>query len=280
MSLKKLQRSKARIALIDADSVLYASALRAERKDEEGTILQVLSFSQVLADVTKRLEELVDDINADDAIVCLSVGRSFRYDIWADYKANRRALRKPPMLNELKDALIEQRKPFGVLAIPGLEADDICGISSTALQRANLREPVIVSIDKDMLTVPGLSYSWLRADDGIVEVSPAAADKAHLIQTLMGDVVDGYHGCPGIGKGKAAKLLAGDDASYADVLTTFLNKGLTEKDCLTQARLAYILRDNNWNSSKREIELWQPEPNARPQTVKLHPAIPEGATLH
>lgn len=289
---RALGNSRARIALIDADSVLYASCLAAERKDDNGDYIQTLTLEECFRDTAKRLEKLVDDTDADDAIICLSIGRSFRYDILASYKANRHDLRKPPLLNDLKDLLIERRKPFGVLAIAGLEADDICGISSTALQRANLREPLIVSIDKDMRTVPGLSYSWMREDEGIVECSPAEADRAHLIQTLMGDVVDGYHGCPGIGKAKAAKIidreiddgshewsLVGADLWFA-VLEAFKAKGLTANDALTQARLAYILRDTNWNSAKREIQLWQPSAKAKPQYVKLHPNVPEGASIH
>lgn len=289
MSLKKLDNSRARIALIDADSVLYASCLAAERKDDNGDYIQTLTLEECFRDTAKRLERLVDDTDADDAIICLSIGRSFRYDILASYKANRHDLRKPPLLNDLKDLLIERRKPFGVLAISGLEADDICGISSTALQRANLREPLIVSIDKDMRTVPGLSYSWMREDEGIVECSEYDAARAHFIQTLMGDAVDGYHGCPGIGKAKAAKLwddYASEEADYRGlgpwdgILDTFEAKGLTANDALTQARLAYILRDTNWNSAKREIQLWQPSAKAKPQYVKLHPNVPEGASIH
>lgn len=294
MSLSKFVKSRARIALIDADSVLYATALRAERKDDEGNYMQVLSMKECLLDIRQRLEKLVDDVDADDAIVCLSIGRSFRYDISATYKANRAGFRKPPLLGELKDSLIKSRKPFGVLAIAGLEADDICGISSTALQRANLREPVIVSIDKDLLTVPGLVYSWMREDDGIVAVSPEEADRAHLIQTLMGDVVDGYKGCPGIGKCKAAKLVntaysgasglptgTGLVAAWACVAEAFAERGLGQNEALTQARLAYIIRDIDWNVTSREITLWQPPGSAlgSPAKVRLRD-LPEGVTLH
>ncbi len=250
--------------------MIYAAALASEKVDDEGDYIKTRPFTEAYQDVITRLEKLVDDIDASDAIVCLSKGRSFRYALEPTYKSNRANLCKPALVEPLKDELIERRKPFGVLAIPGLEADDICGISSTALQRADLREPVIVSIDKDMQTVPGLSYSWLREDDGIVETTEQQADMRHLVQTLMGDPVDGYAGCPGIGKARATKALTGVEDLWATVLSVFADRDLGAHYALTQARLAYILRDSNWDITKREIKLWQPPSvTAAHETMRL-----------
>lgn len=274
MLLKSLQGSRARIALIDADSVLYAEALSAE-KQLDGQYIQTKTIQECLSEVTSRLSALVEAVEADDAIVCLSKGKCFRYKLEANYKSNRIGVRKPPLVEELKDILLHRRKPFGVLAVPGLEADDICSISSTALQRADLREPIIVSIDKDMRCVPGLSYSWMREDDGIVETSETKADYLHMVQTLMGDPVDGYSGCPGIGRAKARKLLDGV-ADWAVVLDAYSKKGLDSSYALTQARLAYILRDTDWDIIKREISLWLPRGSDAPrETLRLVNVQPE-----
>jgi DNA polymerase-1 len=63
---------------------------------------------------------------------------------------------------------------------------------------------IIISQDKDMQTIP--TQVWRKGD--LVTVTEAEADYYHMFQTLIGDITDGYKGCPGIGKVKAEKLLA------------------------------------------------------------------------
>jgi DNA polymerase-1 len=80
-----------------------------------------------------------------------------------------------------------------------------------------------------------------------------------MFQTLVGDTSDGYKGCPGVGKVKAEKLLAGNDKLYWEIVrATFEKAGLTEQDALTQARLARILRFSDWDNEKKEPILWSP----------------------
>lgn len=295
-TLKTLAGSRARVALIDADSVLYAVACGAEAKmSDPDEYIQLKDEGECLHEVHRRFEELVDQIEADDAIVCLSVTRSFRCTILPTYKANRAGLRKPTMLPRLRQLVSEKRKPFGVLTVPGLEADDVCGISSTALQKSDLREPIIVSIDKDMRSVPGLSWSWYgksRYEEPVViETSIGEADRMHMLQTLMGDPVDGYTGCPFIGRVKAALLLDGvkEVSQWWDaVVNAYGRKGLSADDALTQARVARILRDTDWNSERKEISLWVPPPTAsRPSlprsvisTISSGPPSPLDRVLH
>jgi DNA polymerase-1 len=138
---------------------------------------------------------------------------------------------------------------------------------------AGLREPVVVSIDKDMRSVPGLVYSPMKADEGIMEITESAADRAHFYQTLIGDPVDGYTGCPGVGPIKANKILdqcqhASLGAQWAFVEGAFMSRGMTPKYALTQARVARILRWSDWDATKRDLTLWSPEGSA-PEVVPL-----------
>jgi len=277
VTLNKLANSKARFALIDSDSVLYAVALgsvmisKGTGEDGADEVFQVKDGMECYREVVSRLETLVQEVGAEDALICLTPpGKSYRYDLLPTYKANRKNVKAPDVLLPLK-ALIAKHKPFGVLAVRGLEADDICGITQGSLQRANLREPVIVSIDKDMLQIPGLNYSWMSAArNGTVgelhEVTGFAGDRMHLYQTLVGDVVDNYTGCPGIGPVKADKILNGSMEAHGElcwkwVMDAFKKKGLDESYALTQARVARILRDTDWNPKLKEVTLWTPPPN-------------------
>ncbi|MCM5691598.1 hypothetical protein GOA89_00395 [Sinorhizobium meliloti] len=65
------------------------------------------------------------------------------------------------------------------------------------------------SQDKDMLTSPGKLY---RGGE-VIDVSPGEARYNWVMQTLTGDVTDGYPGLKGMGPVKAAKVLdkAGPD---------------------------------------------------------------------
>lgn len=271
---KKMAKSRGRFALIDADSVLYAVALSSELISKgsgeggEDEFFQVKDGQECYREVVSRLETLVQEVHAEDALICLTPpGKCYRYDLLPSYKANRATYRRPKILIDLQ-ALVASRKPFNTLAVRGLEADDICGISSTSLQKAGVREPVIVSIDKDMLQIPGLNYSWMAAArTGTVgqvnEVTDFEADRMHLYQTLVGDVVDNYTGCPGIGPKKADKLLNECVATQGEldwrwVLEAFKKKGFSKNYALTQARVARILRDTDWNPKHKEVTLWTP----------------------
>lgn len=269
-----MANSKGRFALIDADSILYAVALGSELKspktgiDGEDEFFQVKDVGECYREVVSRLEAVTQEVRAEDALICLTPpGKSYRYALLPSYKANRKAIRRPEVLVPLQ-AMVAERKPFRVLAVRGLEADDICGISSTSLQKAKVREPIIVSIDKDMLQIPGLNYSWLTAARtqtvGVVhEVSGFEADRMHLYQTLIGDVVDNYTGCPGVGPKKAMRLLESCVASQGEldwrwIVEAFRKKGFSEEYALTQARVARILRDTDWDHERKEVTLWMP----------------------
>lgn len=267
-----------RIALIDADSVLYAAAcsseMRAKAQGDEGEDMwfETRSLSQTYREVVANLEKLVDAVKADDGIVALTTTHCFRYQLLPTYKANRSGGHRPAHLADLQ-RLVQEKRPFGVLAVKGLEADDICGISSGQLQKAGLREPVIVSIDKDMRQVPGLTYSWRDPSPHVYEVTEEEADRAHLYQTLVGDMVDNYTGCPGIGKVRATKLLdecahASKAAQWGWVEGAFLSHGTSKEYALTQARVSRILRHTDWDPIQKDVLLWHP-PGGSPSPLRL-----------
>lgn len=118
-------------------------------------------------------------------------------------------------------------------------------------------ERVIVSIDKDLKQIPGLLSS-----DGktIQEVNKAQADYWFLIQTLAGDLTDGYSGCPGIGVKTAEKLLDIKVPlvdNWARVVKAYKKKDYLDGEILQQARVARILRHGEYDHITGAVKLWK-----------------------
>jgi DNA polymerase-1 len=142
-------------------------------------------------------------------------------------------------------------------AFPGLEADDVMGVLATHPKTVRESQPIIISQDKDMQTIP--TQVWRQGE--LINVTEEMADYYHMFQTLVGDTSDGYKGCPGVGKVKAEKILGSRDAMltmWQSVVFAYEKAGLTEQDALTQARLARILRWGDWDNTKKEPILWSP----------------------
>jgi DNA polymerase-1 len=201
----------------------------------------------VKQDVEDYLKWITERLEASDARLCLSDTTNFRKDISDTYKGNRSWMKRPVVLRPLREWLISEK---GAIVYPTLEGDDVMGILATQ----DDTDTIIVSLDKDMKTIPGRFY---RSEaDGVINISTEEADYYHLYQTLIGDVSDGYKGCPGIGAAKAKKLLD-DTPTWDAVVSTFEKAGLTEEDALQQARLARILRSSDYPDG--QVKLWSPQ---------------------
>ena len=133
------------------------------------------------------------------------------------------------------------------------------GLTEKSLAENNVAEErVIVSRDKDLLTVPGLHGSPSGA---LRRVSADDAATAHLAQCLSGDAADGYPGCPGIGPKRARRILDAAppfaEARWRAVVEVYATAGKDEADALLQARLARVLRAGEIDAEGRPI-LWRP----------------------
>jgi DNA polymerase-1 len=131
-----------------------------------------------------------------------------------------------------------------------MEADDLIGIMCTQAPKTT----IALSGDKDFATLPITWYNFLR--DELVTLTKEEANKNHLIQTLMGDATDGYQGLKGVGPKTAVKLLDKHGWDWEAIVKIYESKDMTEEDALLTARLAYILRTENFKDGK--IILWQP----------------------
>jgi DNA polymerase-1 len=272
-----------RVLLIDADIIAYkAAASQQTTVDWNGDGVRSVSsdLAECAAIAKEELDFYMDTLKADSLVICLSDDfQNFRNKVDPTYKTNRSSSIRPeelyPMKDWLKDAYPSRR-------IGTLEADDILGMMATEPNTGE--ERVMVSMDKDLKTIPGLLYRPQEPHKGIQTITLEAADRYHLLQTLIGDATDGYSGCPGVGPVAAEFVLSGrlwmetprllrsgprkglevkewvfnegHDNIWACVVSAYTRAGLTEADALRQARLARILRHGDWDGGK--VRLWEP----------------------
>lgn len=245
------------IALMDGDIFAYEIAAAAEEPVNWGDGLWTLhSFEEPAeARLLERIDSLAEKANADRIIVALSDSDNWRNDVLPSYKENRVGKRKPILLKHLKALLEDSYETF---IRPSLEADDVLGILATWPKLKG--EKVIVTKDKDLQTIPGLHLKTNDLETGVFDVDPDTADYWHLVQTLTGDVTDGYRGCPGIGIKRAEKMLqeVAPEERWDVVLSAFEKAKLSEEEALVQARVARICRASDYDFNRKRVKLWTP----------------------
>jgi 5'-3' exonuclease len=249
-----------RTILIDADVLAYQSAAACEVATDwgEGYWTWHCDINEVKHAIITGIEKAVQTLNGNDYRLCLtdSAG-NFRRSVLPTYKGNRANVKKPLVLRAIRQWLIDD---LGAYFRPGLEGDDCLGILHTMGMKG---ETVVLSIDKDMKTVPGLFCRDLSTEE-IVSISESEADYWHLFQTLTGDATDGYSGCPGIGPKKAEAILAPWDAEvdvatmWKQIVKVYEKAGLSEEEALVQARVARILRASDYDFNNKRPILWTP----------------------
>jgi DNA polymerase-1 len=240
-------------AAIDTDILLYRAALAAETEIEWGS--DVWSLFTDLKDAKQAFQHQVDVITSklgvSDYVCCLSDhSNNFRKVVDPTYKSNRKGTRKPVGYVALCDWVEDNFRTF---RRPKIEADDCMGILATKPE--NVGHCIIVSDDKDMKTVPGKLYRPMS--DERLDISEADADRFFYTQVCVGDPVDGFKGIPGIGPKKAEQIL-GTRPHWGAVEQAYIKAGMTRDDAIQQARLARILRWEDWHEEIQEVRLWQP----------------------
>jgi len=199
-----------RLVLIDGSSYLYR-AFHA---------LPPLSNAQgeptgALFGVVNMLRATLKERPAYVAFVVDAPGKTFRDDLYDQYKANR-----PPMPDELRSQVdpmcrIVEALGISILRIPGVEADDVIG--TLALQGLSRELEVTISTgDKDFaqLVRPGIELvntmtgSRMDSDAAVMDKFGVRADQIVDLLALMGDSVDNVPGVEKCGPKTAARWLA------------------------------------------------------------------------
>jgi DNA polymerase-1 len=199
---------------------------------------------------TKMVMKLVDDTDAEHIAVIFDRARkTFRNDIYADYKANR-----PPPPEDLIpqfDLVRDATRALNVACVDmgGFEADDLIATYARLAIEAGA-DVTIVSSDKDMMQLvrPGVVMMDAMKDkiigpDEVMEKFGVEPDKVIEVQALAGDSSDNVPGVSGIGVKTAAQLIN----EYGDLETLLERAGEIKqpkrrKNLINEAELARISR--------------------------------------
>lgn len=203
--------------------------------------------------VNTKIKNIKRDCGTKQHRMFLSTSYCFREDVATlrPYKGNRADAPKPVHYQAIRDHLLNR---WGAELVDGYEADDLLAIEYDP------RNEIIASIDKDMLQVPGKHFVWNKPEgQQIINITEEQGLYNLYVQILAGDLTDNIPGCPGIGMGKAAKLLCPNDTEqemYAAALSVYEERWpedseLSPREAMHEtAKLVYILRgwDDNWEA--------------------------------
>ncbi|MEA2116858.1 DNA polymerase I [Halovibrio sp. HP20-50] len=211
--------ARAPIVLVDGSSYLYRAfhalpPLTTSNGQPTGAVKGVLNM----------LKRLIKDYpESPMAVVFDAPGKTFRDELYSDYKAHR-----PPMPDDLRSQIAPLHacvKALGLplLCIEGVEADDVIGTLAHHATQAG-RDAVISTGDKDMAQLVNAHITLVNTmkdetlDEAGVE-EKFGLPPALIIDflALMGDKVDNIPGVPGVGEKTAIGLLQGMDGGLETI---------------------------------------------------------------
>lgn len=199
------------LILIDGSSYLYRAFHAYPGTMSNGDIP-----TNAVYGVVNMLRSMMRQFASDRiAVVFDAKGKTFRDDMYPEYKANR-----PPMPDDLRcqiEPLHNVIRAMGLplICIPGVEADDVIG--TLAYQASQEGMPVLISTgDKDMaqlvddnITLINTMTNVVMDREGVVEKFGIPPELIIDYLALMGDKVDNIPGVPGVGDKTATALLQG-----------------------------------------------------------------------
>jgi DNA polymerase-1 len=234
------------IVLVDGSSYLFRAYhalpfLTNKQGEPTGAILGVINM----------LKKLPVKYNTEHvAVIFDAKGKSFRNDIYSEYKANRKS-----MDDELRVQIqplheIIKKMGFPLIVVDGVEADDVIGTLAKDLEKEDCRV-VISTGDKDMAQLVDEkvvlfdSMKNVTTDvDGVVEKYGVCPDQIIDYLALMGDKSDNIPGVPSVGPKTAVKWLD----LYENIEGVIANQdkikgkvGEKLRDNIEQLRLSYTL---------------------------------------
>ena len=253
---------------MDGSSYLYRAFhalpdLRTTKGEPTGALRGVLSM-------LRRL--VIDDKPDYFAVVFDAPGKTFRDDLYADYKANRTAM--PDDLARQIEPIYELVRAHGwpLLMVERVEADDVIGTLARQAKGAGI-ETTISTSDKDLaqlvesgVTLVNTMTNERLDQEGVVAKFGVRPDQVIDLLTLTGDSVDNVPGVAKVGQKTAAKWLAQYETldnliAHAGEVTGVVGDNLRSAlEWLPQGRKLLTVRcDCELSSAVTDLTLQEPE---------------------
>lgn len=261
------------LILVDGSSYLYRAFFASQQADLRTSTGLPSGAVRVMANMMRSLRKQYPDCHV--AVVFDAKGKTFRDDIYPEYKANRASM--PDDLRSQVAPIHQMIKAMGFpfLMVEGVEADDVIG--TLARQATEKQLPVLISTgDKDMAQLVSDHVTLIdtmkdvKTDrEGVIEKFGVPPELIIDYLALMGDKVDNIPGMTGVGEKTALALLQGigsidEIAANLDKVAalgfrgskTFADKFREQEE---QVRLSYVLAtiktDVALEQSLEELEL-------------------------
>ncbi len=199
------------LILVDGSSYLYRAYyapphLTNSKGEATGAVYGVINMLRSLLKQYKP-EQM--------AVVFDAKGKTFRNDMYAEYKAHR-----PPMPDDLRSQIEPLHRIIRALGLPlvsisGVEADDVIG--TIAAQASKEGRAVLISTgDKDMaqlvdgnITLINTMTNTILGPDEVTEKFGVGPELIIDLLALQGDKADNIPGLPGVGEKTALAMLQG-----------------------------------------------------------------------
>lgn len=231
--------------------------------------------------VTNMLRRLVADYQPEVMVVVFDAkGKTFRDDIYKEYKSNR-----PPMPDDMRSQIeplhqLVQSMGMPLMIVPGVEADDVIGTLAVQASKAGFKT-VISTGDKDMAQLVNDKVSLINTMNNTVMDEPAVLDKfgvkpSQIIDylALVGDTSDNIPGVPSCGPKTAAKWLAANESLDDVIKNADSVKGkIGEK---LRASIEFLPMSYELATIKTDVEL----PNGIDELKLKEPDVEALATLY
>ena len=264
--------SDGKIVLVDGSSYLYRAyhalpKLTSSRGEPTGAIHGVLNM----------IARLMAEEGTEHFVVVFDApGKTFRDDLYPEYKANRDAM--PDDLREQIQPLLDTIPAMGLplLRIEGVEADDVIGTLSRQAAAAGM-DVLISTGDKDMaqlvndrVTIVNTMTGAVLDRDGVKEKFDVFPEQIIDWLALVGDSSDNIPGVPKVGAKTAAKWL--NEYGTAD--------GIVENAEAIKGKVGESLRDNlEQLSLSRELATIRQDVELGDEPAELKRATPDNDSL-
>ncbi|MGB0205626.1 MAG: DNA polymerase I [Neptuniibacter sp.] len=207
------QPSNSPLILVDGSSYLYRAFFASQQADLRNSAGIPTGAIRV---VTSMLRSLIKQYpESPVAVIFDAKGKTFRDEIYSDYKAQR-----PPMPDDLRSQVepihnIIKAMGFPLIVEDGVEADDVIGTMAREASALGI-DTLISTGDKDMaqlvdqhVTLINTMTDTLMDIEGVKEKFGIPPELIIDYLALMGDKVDNIPGVPGVGEKTALALLQG-----------------------------------------------------------------------
>ncbi len=267
------------LILIDGSSYLYR-AFHAY----PGTMSNGEIPTNAIYGVVNMVRSMMRQFASDRiAVIFDAKGKTFRDEMYPEYKAHR-----PPMPDDLRCQIeplhnIIRAMGLPLLAIEGVEADDVIGTLASQASQAGI--PVLISTgDKDMAQLVDDNVTLINTMTNVVMDREGVIDKFGIppeliidYLALMGDKVDNIPGVPGVGDKTATALLQGIGSldSLYDNLDKIADLGF--RGSKTMAKKLEDNRENAYMSYKLATIKLDVELDSTPES--LHKQTPDRDAL-